>query len=105
MSLDWRCEMRTNLELFQDFMDYEIRDAERAKGDRVYSHAAEYFCDAMTGTLHKTPEEYREWLIALMEAFRDARMDTIGTLLYTTVYQDIIKDYETGKLEFLDYEN
>lgn len=97
--------MRTNLEIFQDFMDHEIRSAERTKGNRVYNHAAEYFCDAMTGTCHKSAEEYREWLIALMEAFRDARMDTIGNLLYTTVYKDVIKSYENEQLEFLDYEN
>lgn len=97
--------MRTNLELFQDFMDSEISSTQRVPKERVYNRAAEYFCDAMTGTLHKDPEEYREWLTALLEAFRDAHMDTIGTLLYTTVYQDIIKDYENGKMEFLDYED
>ena len=40
--------MRTNLEIFQDFMDHEIRSAERTKGNRVYNHAAEYFFDAIS---------------------------------------------------------
>ena len=97
--------MRTNIEIFEDFIDHEIRSAERTKGDAVYYTAAEYFCDAMTGVCYRTPEEYREWLIALMEAFRLGKMDTIGNMLYTTVYQDVIKSYENEQLEFLDYEN
>lgn len=105
MSTDPRCEIRSNLEIFQDFIDSEISSTKRVPRERVYNHAAEYFCDALTGTLYKDPEEYREWLTALLEAFREARTDSIGVLLYTTVYKDIIRQYEEERLEFLDYEN
>ena len=97
--------MRTNLERFQDFMDSEIKSTENVKDDKVYYNAGEHFCDAMSGCLYRTPEDYRKWLIHLMEAFREGRTDIIGEMLYTTVYQSVILDYEKGKLEFLDYED
>lgn len=105
MSTDWRCEMRSNLEIFEKFIEHEMENTFWQSKERVYSHSAEYFFDAITGTLYKTPEEYKEWLLALLEAFRDAKFETIGSLFYTTVYQDTIKAYEKGLLEFLDYED
>lgn len=105
MSIDYRCEKRSNLEIFQDFIDHEIRTTQKAPRDRVYNRSAEYFFDALTGTLYKDPEEFREWVIALLEAFREAKMDSIGTLIYTTVYKDIIQSYEDDQMEFLDYED
>lgn len=97
----------TNKELFEVFLDSEYEDMLSRKGNDQYM-GAELFTEALVGAQYRTPEEYKEYVMDLIElvdkAGRTGDFTALGSKLYTSLYNDFQKMVKQGIWE-LENEN
>jgi muconolactone delta-isomerase len=107
MSYDWRAEKMTTKELFDLFLDSEYEDMEGRKGREQYM-GAELFTEGLIGAQYRTPDEYREYVLDLIDlvdrAGRTGDFTALGSKLYTSLYNDFQKMVKQGIWE-LENEN
>ena len=108
MSYDWRAEKMTTKELFEVFLSSEYKDMEGRKGREQYM-GAELFTEGLVGAQYRTPEEYREYVLDLMDlverAGRTGDFTPLGSKMYTSLYNDFQKMVKQGLWEEPNYEN
>lgn len=97
----------TNKELFEVFLDSEYEDMLSRKGNDQYM-GAELFTEGLVGAQYRTPEEYQEYVMDLIElvdkAGRTGDFTALGSKLYTSLYNDFQKMVKQGIWE-LENEN
>ena len=97
----------TTKELFEIFLDSERKDLEQRKGNDQYL-GAELFTEGLVGAQYRTPEEYKEYVMDLIElvdkAGRTGDFTALGSKLYTSLYNDFKKMVKQGIWE-LENEN
>ena len=97
----------TTKELFDLFLDSEYEDMLSRKGNDQYM-GAELFTEGLVGAQYRTPEEYKIYvmdLINLVErAGRTGDFTALGSKLYTSLYNDFQKMVKQGIWE-LENEN
>jgi len=107
MSYDWRAEKMTTKELFDLFLDSEYEDMLSRKGNDQYM-GAELFTEGLIGAQYRTPDEYREYVMDLIDlvdrAGRTGDFTALGSKLYTSLYNDFQKMVKQGIWE-LENEN
>lgn len=107
MSYDWRAEKMTNKELFDLFLGSECKDIESRSGREQYM-GAELFTEGLVGAQYRTPDEYREYVVDLIDlverAGRTGDFTALGSKLYTSLYNDFQKMVKQGIWE-LENEN
>lgn len=97
----------TTKELFEVFLDSEYEDMLSRKGNDQYL-GAELFTEGLVGAQYRTPEEYKEYVMDLIElvdkAGRTGDFTALGSKLYTSLYNDFQKMVKQGIWE-LENEN
>ena len=98
----------TTKELFEVFLSSEYKDMEGRKGREQYM-GAELFTEGLVGAQYRTPEEYREYVLDLMDlverAGRTGDFTALGSKLYTSLYNDFKNMVKQGIWEEPSYEN
>ena len=97
----------TTKELFEVFLDSEYEDMLSRKGNDQYL-GAELFTEGLVGAQYRTPEEYKEYVLDLIDlvdrAGRTGNFTALGSKLYTSLYNDFQKMVKQGIWE-LENEN
>lgn len=97
----------TTKELFDVFLDSEYEDMLSRKGNDQYM-GAELFTEGLVGAQYRTPEEYKIYVMDLINlvdrAGRTGDFTALGSKLYTSLYNDFQKMVKQGIWE-LENEN
>ena len=95
----------TTKELFDLFLDSEYEDMLSRKGNDQYM-GAELFTEGLVGAQYRTPEEYKIYVMDLINlvgrAGRTGDFTALGSKLYTSLYNDFQKMVKQGIWELED---
>ena len=98
----------TTKELFEVFLDSERKDMQGRTGRDQYL-GAELFTEGLIGAQYRTPEEYQEYVLDLIDlvekAGRTGDFTALGSKLYTSLYNDFKNMVKQGIWEEPSYEN